>query len=315
MARRVVTRNRRVAHDSAAGRWAPARRALLAGSVALAALLVLVFAIRAGRDGEAALTTLETGDFHALAFSPTDPDVAFFGHHDGVLRSEDGGRSWSPLVERRGFDAMNLATSGADPRRLYLAGHEVFQVSTDGGVSWRPVEHNLPGADIHAFAADPDDANRLLALVAGQGLFASADGGRTWQRGPGRPPGDVTALASAGGVPETIYAASASAGVLRSVDGGRAWVPAVRGLGSRPVRALAVDPAARETLYAGTADGLYKSGDGGANWTALPLPAGDVVALAVGPARPERVLAIAVQGGRGRVYRSDDGGRTWRGRE
>lgn len=32
-------------------------------------------------------------DFHALAFGPTEPDVVFFGHHNGVMRSQDGGRT------------------------------------------------------------------------------------------------------------------------------------------------------------------------------------------------------------------------------
>ncbi len=282
-------------------------------AVALIAIALVggFLALRArGADG-AALATLTTSDFHALAFSPTDPDVAFFGHHNGIQRSDDGGRTWSALVDRRGFDAMNVAVSRADPGRLYLAGHDVFQTSADGGATWQPVAHNLPGTDIHGFAMDPDDANRLSALVVGQGAFASGDGGHTWQRLEGRLPADVMALASAGGSPETLYAASMGAGVLRSVDGGRGWVPAANGLDGRGATALAIDPADRRVVYAGTGGGLYRSADGGTSWARLPFPGGNVAALAVSPARPGRVLAIAVQGGRGLVYRSDDGGQSW----
>src|SRR5437016_5064897 len=35
------------------------------------------------------LATLSTADFHALAFSPDNPDTAFFGHHNGIMRTED----------------------------------------------------------------------------------------------------------------------------------------------------------------------------------------------------------------------------------
>jgi len=129
----------------------------------------------------------------------------------------------------------------------------------------------------------------------------------------GQLPGDVMALASAGGSPETLYAASMSADVLRSTDGGRSWAPAANGLDGRGVMALVVDPADHRTVYAGGAGGLYTSADGGTSWTRSPFPGDNVAALAVSPARPGRVLAIAVQGRQGRVYRSDDGGQSWGG--
>ena len=323
MARDSVTR-RPVTARGGKGPVRPAGRASIArrptsrlrvilGILLVGAVLAALLVVRAGRGAGQALATLETGDFHALAFSPTDPDVAFFGHHNGVLRTGDGGTTWTPLVDRRGFDAMNLVVSRADPRLLYLAGHDVFQTSTDGGVTWRPVAHNLPGTDIHGFAMDPDDAARLSALVVGHGAFTSGDGGRTWQPLVGQLPGDVMALASAGGSPETLYAASMSADVLRSTDGGRSWAPAANGLDGRGVMALVVDPADHRTVYAGGAGGLYTSADGGTSWTRSPFPGDNVAALAVSPARPGRVLAIAVQGRQGRVYRSDDGGQSWGG--
>jgi photosystem II stability/assembly factor-like uncharacterized protein len=302
------------------------------------ALVAAVLGVRAAlapgggpaASGVAPLSVLRTADFHALAFSPDNPDTVFFGHHNGVMRSDDGGRTWKALVDRRNFDAMGLAVSHANPRQIFLAGHDIFQVSTDGGVTWQEAVHNLPGTDIHGFAISPDDPSRLYAFVVGHGVFGSGDAGRTWQR-LGEVPRDVMALAAAGGDPETLYAASMSAGVLRSTDGGKTWAPAVTGLGSRRVLALAVDPSpgtgqalssaapgagrpARQTLYAGTEGGLYKSTDGGATWARLPFPGMTVVALAVSPARPQRILAISYHDGRGEVFRSDDGGATWGGR-
>jgi photosystem II stability/assembly factor-like uncharacterized protein len=85
----------------------------------------------------------------------------------------------------------------------------------------------------------------------------------------------------------------------------------VNGLESRRVIALAVDPAARQTVYAGTEGGLYKTTDGAATWSKLPFPGNIAVALAVSPAQPKRVLAIKFHDGKGEVFRSDDGGQTW----
>lgn len=288
-----------------------AKPILIAGFLlALVVAVAVGLSLRRGGGVGGAIATLRTGDFHSLAFSPDNPNVVFFGHHNGLMRSDDSGQTWAALVDRPNFDAMGLAVSRANGRQLYLAGHDIFQVSMDGGATWQPVPHDLPGTDIHGFAMSPDDPNRLYALVAGQGVFQSADGGRTWQP-LGGVPDDVMALAAAGGTPETLYAGSMSAGVLRSNDGGENWTPATAGLGTRGVYALTVDPANRQMIYAGVDGGLYKSADGGASWRKLPFPGDNAVTLAINPTQPNVVLAISMQGQQGLVYRSEDGGQSW----
>ena len=285
---------------------------LIAGFLlALAAVVALgLFLRRGGGVDGGAIATLRTGDFHALAFSPSYPNIVFFGHHNGMMSSVDGGRTWSTLVDRPNFDAMGLAVSRANGRQIYIAGHDILQVSTDGGATWQPVTHNLPGTDIHGFAMSPDDPNHLYALVAGQGAFQSTDGGRTWQP-LGSLPNDVMALAAAGGNPATIYAGSMSAGVLRSADGGRSWTQATAGMGARGIYALAVDLSTQRTVYASGDGGLYKSTDSGASWSKLPFPGDNAISLAVSPTQPNVLLAISVKGQQGLVYRSEDGGQTW----
>src|SRR3972149_9815632 len=150
---------------------------------------------------------LRTSDFHALAFSPNNPDVVFFGHHNGVMRSEDGGRTWSALVEQRNFDAMGLAVSPTDPLHVYVMGHDILQVTTDGGASWRPGRHNLPGTDIHGFAMSLADSSRLFAFVYGFGLFRSDDSGGTWRRGTAQPPDGGVGGGAGGGDPRRRPAA------------------------------------------------------------------------------------------------------------
>lgn len=295
------------------GRGTPRWVLALGFLIVLAVIGVLAFPQLTGRGGGTPWV-LRAGDFHALAFSPKDPNVVFFGHHNGLMRSEDGGRTWQPVVDRRNFDAMGLAVSHADPNQMYLAGHDIFQASQDGGASWQPIQHNLPGTDIHGFAMSPEDANRLYAFVVGHGVFTSADGGRAWQKLPGQTPRDIMALAAAGGNPETLFTGGMQSGVTRSTDGGQTWTPAVNGLGSRNVFALAADPTARQTIYAGVEGGLYKSTDGGGTWSKLPFPGKNPVTVAVSPSQPTTLVAIEfVQSGEGRVYRSEDGGVSWSG--
>lgn len=302
--------------------------AAAAAVAVVAGLLYAVFARSAGagaRAGSGAagaagapLATLKTADFHALAFSPDNANVVFFGHHNGIMRSDDAGKTWKPLVDRRNFDAMGLAVSRGGSGPFYLAGHDIFQVSTDGGVTWQPVQHNLPGTDIHGFSMSPSDPDRLYAFVVGQGTFTSGDGAKTWQRLPGQLPDDVMGVTAAGvaagdsaGNPETLYASSMGSGVLRSADGGQTWTSAMGALGRRGVLSIAADPTSPQTLYAGLDSGLYKTADGGGSWTRLGFPAQNVVTIAVSPVQPQRILAIGIRGRDGVVYRSDDGGQSW----
>ncbi|MBI4338771.1 MAG: hypothetical protein HY680_02320 [Chloroflexi bacterium] len=283
--------------------------------VVLVAALTLFLAAGCGSESSGPISVIQTADFHALAFGHENAEVVFFGHHNGIMRSEDGGVTWKRLVNRANFDAMGLGVSPSDSRQVYLAGHNIFQKSVDGGATWQPVRHNLPGSDIHGFSLSMEVPDRLYAFVVGFGLFRSNDGGQRWDRTGAQLPGDIMALAAAGGSPEVLYAGSMSAGVLKSTDGGRSWSGAANGLGSRNVMALAVDPVATSTAYAGTGAGLYKSTDAGASWSRLSLPGDNAVSVAVSSAKPQVVLAITVKDGKGLVYRSHDGGSSWgRGR-
>ena len=102
------------------------RWAVGAAVAVLAAVVAGAVALFSRGEGGGALSVLRTADFHAVAFSPEDANVIFFGHYNGMLRSADGGRTWQPLVDRRNFDAMGLAISRANPRQVYLAGHDIF---------------------------------------------------------------------------------------------------------------------------------------------------------------------------------------------
>jgi photosystem II stability/assembly factor-like uncharacterized protein len=62
--------------------------------------------------------------------------------------------------------------------------------------------------------------------------------------------------------------------------------------------------------YAGTAQGVSRSSDGGKTWRHAGLTGVQVHALAVAPADPRTIYAGSWRGAG--VYRSTDGGRTWK---
>ena len=280
--------------------------ALAAGLVAIIAWSYL---IKADAQTPKAIALLGTADVHALAISPTDPSVVFFGHHNGIMRSDDGGNTWRPLVAKQNFDAMGLAAIPGSPGVVYAAGHLLLFRTDNGGASWQPVKHDLPYDDIHGFAVDPADTKTLYAFVVGYGLFKSQDSGTSWTRISTALPGSVMALAVAVDDPRALYAGTMGGGLLRSNDGGVTWRSASQGIDSSMVMSLAVTPSVPGLVYAGTDKGLYRSVDGGASWspTGFTRPA---FAVAVGPSNPRLILVVDSDT---KVYRSQDGGATWGG--
>ena len=106
--------------------------------------------------------------------------------------------------------------------------------------------------------------------------------------------------------------ADKGAGVIVSHDGGTSWQLAVDGeMAELSVFDLAVDAQSATAVYAATGAGLYKTTDGGEDWTAIPgLPSNRPIhAVAVNPSDSEHVLVGVVQNG---LYRSTDGGASWR---
>jgi photosystem II stability/assembly factor-like uncharacterized protein len=279
---------------------------IAAGLIAIA--LVVAFG-PAGLTRARPIAIIETSDFHALTFSPTDPNLVYFGHHNGVLRSLDGGRRWDPIVEQPEIDAIGIVFPPDGSGRMLLAGHNGLQTSSDEGQTWTTVRGDLPSQDIHGFAMNPDNPDRLYAFVVAQGLFTSPDGGESWLRLAGEQPLDVLALASGGGSPERLFLSTAR-GLFRSVDSGTTWTSVLSGPAPGPVFALAVDPRTR-AVYAGASDGLYLSGDGGDTWKKLPYPGKNALSVAASPLQQGTLLALAMEERRGHLYRSEDGGATW----
>lgn len=290
------------------------------GSVALAiAAFVVLVSQRGGDDASGAvrtgveLSSLRTADFHSMAVSPRDAKLILYGHHGGVLRSNDGGRSWTETnLSGETDDAMGIGFAGAGGNVVLAAGHDTFFRSGDAGQTWEDLQTKLPGSDLHGLTTAPGDAATVYVHVVGFGIYSSDDNGVSWA-GVGQTalPGDIISLSAAS--EGRLYAASPGSGILRSDDKGRTFEPVASIDTPLTVSAAA---SARDIVYVGTQSGLFFSDDSGQRWQSRPLPsAGAVMVTAVNPL-DARDIAIVVVGeeGIGRVHRSADGGTTWTAR-
>ncbi len=138
------------------------------------------------------------------------------------------------------------------------------------------------------------------------------------------------------------YGPQQERGVYRTVDGGKNWERVLFVDENTGCSELDMDPTNPRKLFAGMwhvdiktwaresggpGSGLFTSNDGGSTWTRLRgqgLPTREVgkVKVAIAPSNPDRVYAMIETGDgvpwkgqdtdRGQVWRSEDGGRTWR---
>jgi photosystem II stability/assembly factor-like uncharacterized protein len=159
--------------------------------------------------------------------------------------------------------------------------------------------------DYHSLlVAESDPA--ALTLGTHNGLYQSADGGRTWQSTTLGGQDAMNLGHAKGGVTWT-----AGHNVLaKSTDGGRTWEDVrTDGLPHLDIHGFAVDPRDQTTLWAALAgQGLYRSKDGGTSFELVTREVGGgVMALAVTP--DGRVLAGDMRQG---LFSSTDDGKTWK---
>lgn len=173
----------------------------------------------------------------------------------------------------------------------------------------------------------------LLTSVIGAGAQAlTPDKGlknMKWRPiGPANMGGRTTDIAGVPGDPTTFYIAGADGGIFKTTNGGTTMTAIFDGQKAFSIGTIAVAPSDPEVLWVGTGEGdprnsvgygygVYRSTDGGKNWSHLGLEKTDrIKRIAVNPQNPDMacVCAMGREWGpnpdRG-VFRTVDGGKTW----
>ncbi len=244
---------------------------------------------------------------------PGHPSLFYIGvNNGGVWKTTDYGRTWTPLFDDQPTGSIGaIAVAASDPNTMYVGSGEGLQrpdlsvgdgvyKTLDGGKTWQHLGLR-DGQQIAQILVDPRDANRVFVAVLGH-----------------------------------PYGPNAERGVYRSADGGATWQPVLTKDENTGAVELAFDPANPQTVFAvlwaarqapwevgsswtlSANNGLYKSSDGGTTWRQITagLPsAGDGlgrIGLAFAPSAPLRAYAVLGATKGGGLYRSDDGGESWR---
>ncbi|MFZ2053113.1 MAG: hypothetical protein WAU81_02840 [Candidatus Aminicenantales bacterium] len=249
------------------------------------------------------------GRVTAVAGIPSQPDTYYFGATGGgVWKTEDGGLNWKCVSDGflRTGSVGAIAVSEYDPNVVYV------------GMGEAPIRGNVSHGD---------------------GVYKSTDAGKTWKHLGLVDTSQISRVRIHPRDPNLVYVAALGhvygpnddRGVFRTSDGGKTWEKVLFRNNKTGAIDLALDPSNPRVIYAalweagrtpygltsgGPGSGLFKSVDGGSNWTEISRKKGlslgvlGKIGVVVSPAQPERVWAI-VEAEDGGVFRSDDGGETW----
>lgn len=237
---------------------------------------------------------------------PGNPNVYFAATASGgVWKSENGGRDWSPVFDDQPISSIgSIAIAPSDPNVVYVGSGE---------------------------------ANIRGNVAAGNGIYKSVDGGKTWSH-VWKQEGQIGTMAVHPKNPDVAFAAvlghafgpNPERGVYRTTDGGRTWKQVLKKNADTGASDVVLDPSNPNIVFAGLwqarrfpwemtsggpGSGLWVSRDGGDNWEQLTgngLPEGTwgKVGVTVAPSDGRRVYAL-IEAEKGGLFRSDDGGASW----
>jgi photosystem II stability/assembly factor-like uncharacterized protein len=230
----------------------------------------------------------------------------------------------------------------------------------DGGSHWDPIFDSQPVSSIGALAIAPSNPNIVWAgtgepwirshISVGQGIYKSADAGKTWTLMGLEKTGRISRVVIDPKNPDVVlvgalghaYGPQPERGVFRTTDGGKTWERVLFTDENSGCAHLEMDPNNPKVLFAGMwpieirtwgresggpGSGLFKSTDGGVTWkrltgNGLPTRMTGKIVPAIAPSNSKRIYALIETGDgvplngketdRGKLWRSDDGGETWR---
>jgi photosystem II stability/assembly factor-like uncharacterized protein len=257
-------------------------------------------------------TGLSDKRIHTLAIAPNDPQTLYAGtDNSGVYVTVDGGGTWSSA--NTGFPAFSYQSKTFSPPFNHIPESEIIDqamLEEFNPPPDRAKSLSFGGTNVTVISISVDEANPSLIYVGtdGDGVFRSVDGGISWS-----PTGLTAVRVNEIGIdpsnPANIYAGvpGSDGSLLWSFNSGVDWLFMNVGLNNHTVYSLAFDPSDSSKMYAGTAEGIFLSSNGGNSWTPSTLNGVAVYSTVVSPSDGDVIYAGTKDG----YYFSSDSGATW----
>ncbi|MDQ2865978.1 MAG: hypothetical protein M3R51_07100 [Candidatus Eremiobacteraeota bacterium] len=271
----------------------------------------------------------------------------------GVWKTTDGGETWQAVFEKEAVASISdvvidpsndstvwVATGEGNPRNDVIPGAGVYK-TIDGGKTWQYLGLKETRT-ISRLLIDPRNPNHVLVAAIGdifapspdRGIYVTDDGGKTWQKtlyvsdqsgGSDMVMDPKNSNVIYAGIwhfmrkPWTTNSGGSDDGLYKSTDGGRTWSKQIgHGLPTDTIGriGLAIAPSDNARIYATIESKqgiLWRSDDGGANWTKV---SDDTLVnqrpfyfshIYVDPKNPDHVYGVSAA-----LSQSRDGGKTFK---
>ncbi len=279
-----------------------------------------------------------------LALAAQTPDTAWKGGPFDKLKF----RNIGPTGPSGRID--DFAVLERDPNVFYIAtATGGLWKTVNGGITLSPVFDSAATASIGDVAMGADDPNLVWVGTGegnnrqssswGDGVYKSADGGKTWKNMGLRESRQISRILIDPSDPEVVYVAAlgdlwragGERGIYKTTDGGLTWSRVLDAGPDAGGTELVMDPTNHKVIYAATYQrrrasfgfngggpnsAIWKTTDAGRTWIKLTngLPAGSLgrVGLDIYRSNPNILYARVEHEKQGGVYRTDDAGTTWR---
>lgn len=244
------------------------------------------------------------------------------GDDQGLYYSDNGGENYRTAIAKRKITA--LAFNSAQSNQLLVGDRQgELYFSTDEGKTWQQQAKIGKGSAIRAIAVATQD-NTIYVGTEQEGVWQSLDGGETFTAlDYGDDPVSIKDMII-GNDNQTLLVSERNQGIFALNSEAKSWTKLSQGLTKhgqadepnfqRPhFSDLAVSPSfdADKTLFLAGFNGLFKSTDGGDEWSELDaLSARIVVGLAISP-NYANDSTLAVVNYVGEAYITSDAGKTW----
>ncbi|NRA50735.1 MAG: glycosyl hydrolase, partial [Phaeodactylibacter sp.] len=219
----------------------------------------------------------------------------------------------------------------------------------NAGTTYQPIFDSQGSYSIGCITLDPNNPNVVWvgtgennnqrSVAYGDGVYKSEDGGSSWQHMGLKTSEHIGKIIVDPRDSRTVYVAAigplwssgGERGVYKTTDGGENWELILELDEHTGATDLVMDPRDPDVLYAaalqrrrhvftyvggGPGSGIYKTTDGGQNWSKANkgLPSGDIgrIGLAISPANPEYIYAmVEAAGDASGFFRSTNRGASW----
>ena len=256
----------------------------------------------------------------SMVIHPTQPSTVYVGTTTGVFKTINGGRTWTPM--NNGLTTRNVTAMVIDPAApatLYVA-ISSFQndfgiyKSTDGGASWIRRSTGINHNSLLSLAIVPSAPNTLYLGVAQccsptSHIYKTTDGADNWALIPNVPAVTPESIAIDPLNNATVYVADSFPGALyKSTNSGTSF-DKIDVVVNSAVRWVGVSPHTAGLVYVNTDQGVFRSTNGGTNWTQLPNRSGRIY---FDPVSPSILYLLSPQfSSQPGVFKSIDSGQTF----